>query len=119
VEEEDCNAIEAIIAESYQDSSHDTKRHLMRYCRQRLTPSMVEKNKKRACRVELSPPNATATLFMLTTFDKNSSISVNYKSFLFSKIEFRLQKQHDKTWLIDRAEILELDKQPAKWNNLR
>jgi hypothetical protein len=119
VEEEDCNAIEAIIAENYQDSSHNTKRHLMRFCRQRLTPSLVEKNKKRACLLELSPPNATATLFMLTTFDKNSSISVNYKSFLFSKIEFRLQKQHDKTWLINRAEILELDRQPAKWNDLR
>ena len=119
VEEEDCNAIEAIIAENYRDSSHDTKRHLMRYCRQRLTPSLIVKNKKTASLVEISPPNATATLFMLTTFDKNSSISVNYKSFLFSKIEFRLQKQHDKTWLINRTEILELDRQPAKWNDIR
>jgi len=119
VEEENCNAIEAIIAENYQDSYHDTKRHLLTHCRQRLTPSLIEKNKKRACLVELSPPNATATLFMLTTFDKNSSISVNYKSFLFSKIELRLQKQQDKTWLINRAEILELDRQPAKWNDLR
>ncbi len=119
VEEEDCNAIEAIIAENYRDSFHNTKRHLLTHCRQRLTPSLVEKNKKRACLVQLSLPNATATLFMLTTFDKNSSISVNYKSFLFSKIEFRLQKQQDKTWLINCAEILELDRQPAKWNDIR
>lgn len=119
VEEEDCNAIEVIIAENYHDSFHNTKRHLMRYCKQRLTPSLIVKNKKTASLVELSPPNATAILFMLTTFDKNSSISVNYKSFLFSKIELRLQKQHDKTWLINRAEILELDRQPAKWNDLR
>ena len=119
VEEEDCNAIEAIIAEEYRDSYHNTKRHLLIHCRRRLTPSLIEKNKKNASLVELSPPNAIATLFMLTTFDKNSSISVNYKSFLFSKIEFRLQKQHDKTWLINRVEILELDRQPAKWNDLR
>ncbi len=119
VEEEDCNAIEAIIAENYRDSYHNTKRHLLTHCRRRLTPSLIEKNKKTASLVELSPPNATATLFMLTTFDKNSSISVNYKSFLFSKIEFRLQKQHDKTWLINRVEILELDRQPAKWNDIR
>ncbi len=119
VEEEDCNAIETIIAENYRDSYHNTKRHLLTHCRQRLTPSLVEKNKKRASLVELSPPNAIATLFMLTTFDKNSSISVNYKSFLFLKIEFRLQKQHDRTWLINRAEILELDRQPAKWNDIR
>ena len=119
VEEENCNAIEAMIAENYRDSYHNTKRHLLTHCRKRLTPSLVEKNKKRASLVELSPPNATATLFMLTTFDKNSSISVNYKSFLFSKIELCLQKQLDKTWLINRSEILELDRQPANWNDIR
>ena len=119
VEEENCNAIEAMIAENYQDSYHGTKMHLMRHCRKRLTPSLVEKNKKRASLVELSPPNATATLFMLTTFEKNSSISVNYKSFLFSKIELHFQKQDDKTWLISRSEILELDRQPANWNDIR
>jgi len=119
VEEENCNAIEAIIAENYHDSYHNTKRHLLTHCRQRLTPSLVEKNKKRASLVELSPPNATATLFMLTTFDKNSSISVNYKSSLYSKIELHFQKQDDKTWLINRAEILALDRQPANWNDIR
>ncbi len=119
VEEENCTAIEAIIAENYQDSFHNTKRHLLTHCRRRLTPSLIEKNKKTASLVELSPPNAIATLFMLTTFDKNSSISVNYKSSLFSKIELRLQKQQDKTWLINRVEILELDRQPAKWSHIR
>jgi len=119
VEGEDCNAIEAIIAEDYRDSYHNTKRHLLAHCRRRLTPSLIEKNKKTACLVELSPPNAIATLFMLTTFDKNSSISVNYKSFLFLKIELHFRKQQDKTWLINRVEILELDRHPAKWNDIR
>ncbi len=119
VEEEDCNAIEAIIAEDYRDSYHNTKRHLLTHCRQRLTPSLIEKNKKTASLVQLSSPNAIATLFMLTTFDKSSSISVDYKSSLFLKIELHFQKQQDKTWLINRVEILELDRQPAKWNDIR
>ncbi len=119
VEGEDCNAIEATIAKDYRDSYHNTKRHLLTHCRQKLTPSLIEKNKKTASLVELSPPNAIATLFMLTTFDKNSSISVNYKSSLFLKIELHFQKQQDKTWLINRVEILELDRQPAKWNDIR
>jgi len=119
VEGEDCNAIEAIIAEDYRDSYHNTKRHLLTHCRKRLTPSLIVKNKKRASLVELSPPNATAILFMLTTFDKNSSISVDYKSFLLLKIELHFRKQQDKTWLINRAEILELDRQPAKWSHIR
>jgi len=120
VQEEDCNTIETIIAENYSDSFHKTKKHLMARCRLKLTPSLVEKNKKRASPfVKLSPPNATVILFMLTTFDKNSTISVNYKSFLFSKIELHLQKQLDKTWLINRAEIRALDRQPANWSDVR
>ncbi len=55
IQEEDCNAIEAIIAENYQDSSHNTKRHLMTRCRLKLIPSLVEKNKKTASLVKLSP----------------------------------------------------------------
>lgn len=119
VEEEDCNSIEVLIAEDYRDSFHNTKWDLMSHCRRKLTPPLVEKNKKRACLVELSPPQATATLFMLTTFDKNSYVSENYKSFIFFKIELSFQKQPDKTWLISRGELLEIDKQPAKWKDIR
>ena len=65
------------------------------------------------------PPQATATIFMLTIFDKNSYVSENYKQFIFFKIELSFQKQPDKTWLISRGELLEIDKQPAKWNDIR
>jgi hypothetical protein len=119
VQEEDCDSIEAVVAEDYRDSFHKTKWDFVAHCRRKLTPSLIEKNKKTACLIELSPPQATATVFMLTIFDKNSFVSENYKSFIFFKIEFRFQKQPDKTWLISRGELLEIDKQPAKWNDIR
>lgn len=119
VEEEDCDSIEAVIAGDYRDSFHNTKWDFVAHCRRKLTPHLVYKNKKRACLVELSPPKATATLFMTTTFDKNSYVSQNYKPFIFFKIEFRFQKQPDETWLISRGELLEIDMQPAKWNDIR
>ncbi len=119
VEEEDCNAIEAIIAEDYRDSYHNTKRDLMRHCRTRLSQPLVEKNKKRACLVQLSPPNATATLFATIIFEKDSYVSVNYKAWLMVKVRFSFQEQPDKTWLINRIEILELDRQPANWSQIR
>ena len=119
VEEEDCDAIEAVVAEDYHDSFHNTKWDLVAHCRRKLPPNLVEKNKKTACLVKLSPPQATATVFMLTIFDKNSYVSENYKQFIFFKIELRFQKQPDKTWLISRGELLEIDKQPAKWNDIR
>ncbi len=119
VEEENLVAIEAIIAEDYHDSYHNTKRDLMRHCRTRLSEPLVEKNKKRACLVQLSPPNATATLFATIFFEKDSYISVNYKAWLMVEVRLDFQEQPDKTWLINRIEILELDRQPTNWSQIR
>ncbi|MBN1805407.1 MAG: hypothetical protein JW837_09165 [Sedimentisphaerales bacterium] len=118
VQEEDCDTLEAMVAEDYRDSYHKSKSELTAHCRRRLTSALVEKNTKTASLVELSSPNATATIFMTTIFDKNSFVSQNYKSFIFLKIELRFQKQSDRTWLINRCELLEIDKQPAKWNDI-
>ena len=119
VQEEDCNSIEALIAEDYRDSFHNTKRDLMSHCRRELKPPLVYKNKKTACLVELSPPKAKATVFMTTTFDKNSHVSQNYKPFIFFKIELHFQRQPDKTWLISRSELLEIDRQRTNWQSIR
>lgn len=119
VEEENCDAIKNIIAENYRDSSHNTKEELMSHCRAQLTPGLVAKNKKNACLVELSPPTATATVFALITFEKDSYISREYKSFILVKAKLYLQKQPDKGWLITRVEILEIDRQPVNWRQIR
>jgi hypothetical protein len=119
VQEEDCDSIEALIAEDYSDSYHTTKGELMIHCRRRLTPSLIYKNKKTSSLIELSPPKAKATLFLTTTFDKNSYVAQNYKPFIFFKVELRFQKQPDKSWLISRGELLEIDMQPARWDDIR
>jgi len=119
VEEEDLVAIEAIIAEDYRDSHHNTKTDLMRHCRTQLSQSLVEKNKKRACLVQLSVPTATATLFATIIFEKNSYVAQNYKAWLMVQARLSLQKQPDKTWLINRIEIVELDRQPTNWSHIR
>ena len=119
VEEEDCSAIETIIADNYRDSFHNTKKDLMSHCRIQLTPGLVAKSKKSACLVELSPPTATATIFILLTFDKDSYISREYKSFMQVKAKLYLQKQPNKGWLITRAEVLEIDRQPVNWRQVR
>jgi len=119
VEEEDLFAIEAIIAEDYRDSHHNTKTDLMRHCRRQLSQSLVKKNKKRACLVQLSPPTATATLFATIIFEKDSYVSVNYKAWLMVEVRLDFQEQPDKTWLINRIEILELDRQPTNWSQIR
>ena len=118
VEEEDCSVIEDIIADNYRDSFHNTKNDLVSDCRMQLSSSLVEKGKKRACLVELSPPTAAATVFVLIIFDKNSHIAQN-KSSISVKARLYLEKQPDKWWLITRVEIQEIDRQTVGWRQIR
>ena len=119
VQQEDCSAIEAVISDNYSDSYHSTKKHLLDHCRRELSKPLVDKGKKRGLLIDISDSNATAILFAVIIFDKNSYISQNYKSFLLVKARLSLRKQPDKRWLISRIEILELDRQPTNWNRIR
>jgi hypothetical protein len=119
LQQEDFSAIEAAIAENYSDSYHGTKEQLMDHCRRELPQALVNKCKKTGLLMEISDPNATAVLFAMIVFDKNSYISQNYKSFLLVKARLSFRKQTGKKWLISRIEILEIDKQPTSWGHIR
>ena len=119
VQREDYRAIGAVIANNYSDSYHSTKKHFLDHCRRELSKPLVDKGKKTGLLIDISDSNATAILFAVIIFDKNSYISQNYKSFLLVKARLSLRKQADKRWLISRIEILELDRQPTNWNRIR
>jgi len=119
VKEEDYKAIESIIADNYSDSYHDTKKSLLDHCKRELSRPLIDKSKKTGLLIDISDSNATAILFVLVIFDKDSYISQNYKSFLLVKSRLSLRKQPDKSWLISRIEILELDRQPTSWSRMR
>jgi hypothetical protein len=119
VEQENADAVDAVIAPHYNDSYHNTKQDLMRYCRMMLAQPLVEKNKKLALSIEMSTPNATATFTVITRFDPRSYIYQSYMRSLLTRMELHLQKQPDKSWLITRAEVLELNRQPANWRHIR
>jgi Holliday junction resolvase-like predicted endonuclease len=119
VENEDCSTIEAIIADNYRDSQHNTKKDLLAHCKTEFATNLIARAKKTACLVESSPPTANVALFVMITFDKNSRISQEYKSSIFVKAKLYLQKQPDKSWLINRIEVLEIDKQRVDWKDIR
>ncbi len=119
VADEDYNAIAQIISDNYSDSHHSTKERLLAHCRRSLSQNPVAKNKKTGAAIELSESDATAIVFMLTTFDESSYVAENYKPFLFIKTKLNLQKQPDKRWLISRIEVLELDRQPVNWSHIK
>jgi len=119
VEREDPAAIEPLIAADYQDSYHKTKAELMARCRKTLADIYIQKNKKRSCLLQISPPAAKATIFTTTTFDQKSWVAQSYKSFLFFKGEIFFAKQPDSSWRVTRINPLEVDKQPITWSQIR
>ncbi len=118
VEDENCDAIAGIISENYSDSYHSSKDYLVAHCRAKLSGPLVEKNIMRVVAVEISEPTATAIFTLRILFDKRSYV-YEFRPLMLMKIKLNLQKQADKHWLITRAEIIEIDRQPAKWQYLQ
>ena len=115
VEAEDLAAIGRLIAADYQDSYHKSKEMLLTRCRAHLTPGAVQRVRKVSSKVELTPPEAKVTLVIWMTFDKNSYWAQVYKTTALVAVQFYLRKQPDKSWLVRRAEVLEVDKTPVTW----
>lgn len=115
----DYRNIENIISDNYSDSLHDSKANLIAHCRQKLSQNTLEKNKKTGQLISISGPDATATVFVMMTFTKDSYISQNYLSFLQIKARLYLRKQQDDNWLITRLEVLEINRQQVNWNQIR
>jgi hypothetical protein len=117
-EQEDCNAIGALISADYSDSFHNTKDALMNHCRRLLSEPLVEKSRQLGIKREITPPRADVTLTVKVEFDEQSRYR-EYQSFVILKIDVDLQKEQDKRWFINRAEILEVNKQPVSWRDIR
>jgi len=121
VEEENCDAIGTIIDDNYRDSFHNNKEHLMSHCRQELSQNIVEKSKKtNSPRPNISENNATATVFMTTTFNKDSYVVKNYGISSFQiEVDIYFLKKSDNTWLINRIEVRRLNRQQTNWGQIR
>lgn len=119
VEEENPDAIEAIIAENYSDSYHRTKKTLMYHCRARLAEPLVEKAISRIVRIDITGTKAAVVFTVRIVFDKQSYIYQDFRRIMLTKVKLNLQKQTDKKWLIDRAELLEIDRRPVNWRDIR
>lgn len=116
-EEEDCVALARLIARDYQDSYHRSKEELIAHCQSRLTPPTIEKVRRIASEVKVTPPEAVATFTISLQFHKDSYWAKAYKTSALVVLEFRLRKQPDKSWLVHRVEVKEVDKMPVNWSS--
>jgi len=119
-EEEDCEKIEPLIADDYRDSHHRNKQRLMSRCRSRLSSPLIDKNITTVISTDISSSTATAVFTVRILFDTQSRVYQNYSMrIMLMKIKINLQKTPDEKWLIDRAEIVEINRQPANWQDIR
>jgi len=119
VEEENPHAIEPLISDNYHDSVHSTKSSLFSHCRIRLSEPLIEKNIKRIVSMDISPPTATAIFTVRIIFDKQSFVYQSFKSQMLTKVKAHLRKQPNNGWLINRVELLEIDRRPATWQDIK
>ena len=118
-EQEDFDAMEALISADYSDSFHNAKVDLMNHCRRLLSEPLVEKTRKMSLEVDISSPKAEATLVAVIHFEKQSRVYREYRPSVIFKIKLDLQKGQDKRWLIHRTEVLEIDRRPVSWRDIR
>ncbi len=114
-EQEDCAAIARLLSPDYSDSHHKSKEAIINRCRSRLVPPAIEKVRKIASDIKIAAPEAVATFTLIMQFDKDSFWAQNYKPAAMVTVQFYLRKQPDKTWLVRRAEVIEVDKMPVNW----
>lgn len=118
VKQEDPDAIGPLIADDYRDPRHRTKARLMNHCRRRLSQPLVDKIIKSILAVEISSPRATTIFTVRIVFDERSNVYQNFMRIMLVKVKLDLEKQSDDRWLINRTEILEINRQPANWRNI-
>ena len=118
IEQENCSAIEPLISPDYRDSYHYSKKSLIRHCRSRLSQPLIEKNVARIVSIERSDRKAAILFTVNILFDKQSRV-YQWQRMMLVKVKVDLKKQPDKKWLISRIEIVEINRQPAKWDYVR
>lgn len=118
VENEDCTAVERLIASDYRDSVHHDKADLMARCRRELNGPTLVQIKKLGDTVELSGSRAEVKLSLRARFEDSSRVARDYKRAMLISVALRLEKQPNGTWLIVFAEPFEVDKIPISWKGI-
>lgn len=120
LENEDIEALGTFIASDYQDTLHNTKIRLLQHAENGLERSPMAKTKTTSIsipKIEGSDTKAFITTYL--TFTPESFIAQHYKPLVIVEAEFRLHKQSNGRWLINRIELTEVDKQSIKWQHVQ
>jgi hypothetical protein len=117
-QDEDAAAVDALLAPDYSDSCHDSKTAVMEYCRRWFARPLIAKNNAQAVQIDIHRPTAEIYLAAIVHLDPKSDFAEMVKFPLLVKVKLCLKKNEDGKWLIERAELLEINNNPVKWNQI-
>jgi hypothetical protein len=115
--DENIAAIGALLAPDYSDSCHKSKESAMQSCRRWFGQPLISVNKKYSVEITIDRPAAQVNLIVVTHLDPKSEYYQSVKLLLI-KARLYLHRNADGRWLINRAELLEVNNQPVKWNEI-
>jgi hypothetical protein len=110
-EEEKPEQIIACIGPTFRSSLHDSRELFAHMCRQLFSKPQIETNWLRDLQLELDKTKANVRITIVSRMDKHSSWA-QWLPVAKTVWEIRLEKQPDKTWLIVRLELVELNNEP-------
>ncbi|MFA5423934.1 MAG: hypothetical protein WC374_08770 [Phycisphaerae bacterium] len=117
VEEENCDALAACIAEDYADSAHRDKAALMLRCRSVLRPPLIYNIIDSILDMQITGSTAEIELLNRVLFDEKSD-AVYAANAIVAKVKINFRKQPSGDWLITNTEILTINGRPAKWTSI-
>ena len=117
-QDEDTAAIDTLLSPDYSDSCHNSKTAVMEYCRRWFARPLIAKNNVQAVQIEIHRPAAEINLAAIVYLDPKSDYSEMSQIPLFVKARLYLKRNDNGKWLIERAELLEINNNSVKWNQI-
>jgi hypothetical protein len=117
-ESESLADLESLISDDYGDSLHPTKGALLRRCGFYLSEPLVERGVVRMREMTLRDSAAAVVFTARIVFEQDSLAAEGFKRIVFLKMGAGLRRCADGRWRISTIELLELDRQPVRWDDL-
>jgi hypothetical protein len=118
VARQDISAIESLLAPNYSDSCLTSKKAAMEYARRWLGRPLIKSLKLHSAQIEINRPTAEINFIVILHLDPKSDFAEMAQFPLLIKAKLYLGRNPDGIWLIDRAELLEINNQPFKWSQI-
>ncbi len=117
-EKQDIDKIAEFISEDYKDSIHRSKKRLMDNCYGYLRQPLIKKAVTSITQMNIQKREAELELFIRVVFSPESDIARNYMSQMFFTFRVYMHKKNPNSWLIERAELKEVNNQQADWRKI-